>query len=79
MFHLRCKFCRFESRPYDLMNGPSLKDYKADATFKKNKDARKCSYCWKVLSDTYERKQHKNGLHEDAYTKFKCEKCRKSQ
>ena len=68
VFHLRCKFCRFESREYDLMDGPSLKDYKEAVTFKKYKDARTCSYCWKVLSDSYDMKKHEKSLHE------KCEK-----
>ena len=78
VFHLRCKFCRLESRPYDLMNGPGLKDYKEAATFKKNKDARTCSYCWKVLRDSYEMKKHERSLHEGADSKHKCEKCEKS-
>ena len=61
-----------------MMNGLSVKDYKEAAIFKKNNDARICSYCWKVLSDSYDMKKHEKSLHEGADSKFKCEKCEKS-
>ena len=78
VFHLRCKFCRQEARPFDIMESSSMESYKSASTSVKNRDARTCSFCYKLLTDNYRRKNHERIIHGREEGKFKCNQCEKS-
>lgn len=77
VFHLRCKFCRLEARPFDLLKDASLKDFRKIVTYFKNKDNRTCSYCFMLLQDSYQRKNHEKIIHLKE-SNYKCNQCTKS-
>lgn len=78
VFHLRCKFCRLEARPYEEIVNSSLKDFKQAVSFFKKLDNRTCSFCFLVLGDIDRRKNHENRIHLNKESKHKCETCDKS-
>ena len=78
IFHLRCKFCFHEARPYSVMETPSLESYKKSALYVKNKDSRTCSYCLKLFADNYRRKNHEKIIHQQIKGSFKCNMCTKT-
>lgn len=78
VFHLRCKFCRLEARPYEVLIDSSLKDFKKAVMYYRNKDNSTCSHCFLLLRDSYDRKNHEKKVHLERDSKFKCEICHKS-
>ena len=78
VFHLRCKFCRLEARPYEEIVTTSFKDFKKAVCYLKNRDSRTCSFCFLVLGDIDRRKNHENRIHLKIESKHKCETCNKS-
>ena len=78
VFHLRCKFCRFEARPYEYLVNSSLKEFKEVVYFLQKKDKRTCSFCFLLLGDKYKRRNHENRIHLNVESKYKCKLCDKS-
>ena len=78
VFHLRCKFCRLEARPYEVLIDSSLKDFKNSVMHYQNRDNSTCSHCFLLLRDSYERKNHEKKIHSEADSKYKCDTCDKS-
>ena len=78
VFHLRCKFCRLEARPYEVLIDSSLKDFKNSVMHYQNRDNSTCSHCFLLLWDSYERKNHEKKIHSEADSKYKCDTCDKS-
>ena len=78
VFHLRCKFCRLEARPFEALMDASLNGYKKAVSYFENKDSRTCSYCFLLLANADKRKIHEKTIHVKMESKYKCEKCEKS-
>ena len=78
VFHLRCKFCRLEARPYKVLTDTSLKGFKDAVSHFQSKDNRTCSYCFLLLENINKRKNHENKIHLNIESKYKCGKCEKS-
>ena len=78
VFHMRCKFCRLEARPYDILIDGSLKDYKKAVYHYQNKENRTCSFCFLMLQDSYQRKKHEKRMHSKLESDYKCKTCGKT-
>ena len=78
VFHLRCKFCRLEARPYEYLRNSSLGEFKEVICFLQNKDQKTCSFCFSLLGDKNKRKNHENRIHLNIESKYKCKTCDKS-
>ena len=76
VFHGRCRFCRFESRPLNYISGGiSLQSYKKAAIKVVQKEMKTCAYCLTTLTDSFNRKVHEKTLHEKKNTSYKCGEC----
>ena len=80
VYHTRCRFCRFEMRPFEHQSIRWLEDYKQACLNLTRRDAGTCSVCFLLCQDNdkYARKKHEETLHEGKPKQYKCEKCTKS-
>ena len=78
VFHLRCRFCRYEMRPFVYESVVSLDDYKQADLEMKSVDNRTCSVCLQKCRDKFARKKHEEVVHEGKVTGIKCDICEKS-
>ena len=79
IFHVRCKFCRYELRPFEVNKSLTTREeYKSATRHLKRIDGRTCSYCFVTLQDKFARKKHEEAVHEKKQQKYKCEECTKS-
>ena len=79
VWHVRCRFCRFEMRPFERIPVVSITDYKLAERIVKNLDASTCSVCLLTSKDSNSRKKHEETVHEGKYNgKYSCIKCEKS-
>jgi hypothetical protein len=78
VFHMRCRFCRFEMRPLIEGNVISLDDYKEMDEVLKERDAKTCSVCLRISDDKLAREKHESVVHMKETQKFKCDQCEKT-
>ena len=78
VWHVRCRFCRFEMRPYEQKSVVSKIDYKLAEKIVRRNDARTCSICLCTSNDAFKRRKHEETVHEErkdlGYTCIKCGK-----
>ena len=81
VFHLRCRFCKAEVRPLDMMDERLIlhQAFREGVIRVNNLDDRTCATCLLKLKDVYIRKRHENTVHEGVKpNKFCCLKCGKA-
>ena len=78
IFHIRCRFCRYEMRPLYNREVISLYQYEEAALALKDIDTRTCSVCLATFRDSTKRKQHEKTVHERKENQHKCDLCDKS-
>ena len=78
VFHTRCRFCRFEMRPFEQKSVASIEDYKQAEKIIFHADSRTCSVCLVQSQDKYARIKHEENVHEGKEKQYKCDKCDKS-
>ena len=78
VYHLRCRYCRFEMRPFEHHSIRWLDQYKEACMNLARRDARTCSACLVKCQDKFARKQHEQSVHEGKPKQHKCEKCNQS-
>ena len=78
VYHLRCRFCRFERRPFEHHSIMWLDQYKKACLNLTHREGRTCSVCLVQYQDKNTRKKHEETVHEGKPKKYKCEKCHKS-
>ena len=78
VYHTRCRFCRFEMRPFEHHSIRWLEDYKQACLKVTRRDAGTCSVCFLQCQDKYARKKHEETLHEGKPKQHKCDKCNKT-
>ena len=76
VFHLRCRFCKFEARPFNAQCVVDFYDYKQAARNVHFWDQRTCKICLFEFTDKYSRKKHEATVHEKL-GKYVCEYCDK--
>jgi hypothetical protein len=76
VFHLRCRFCRHEARPFMSKAVVSIDDYKKADRIVKFADERTCRICLFKCKDNFTRKVHESTVHEKK-GKYKCVECDK--
>ena len=78
VYHMRCKFCRSASRPYETkIGGLSVHYMDREKEIKRREDIC-CQYCFNIFSDKYARIRHEKTEHEKSETKkFQCPDCEK--
>ena len=77
VYHLRCRLCKFEARPFMMKNVVYFSDYKEAAYNVNFKDERTCKICLFESKDKNSRKKHEATVH-DGKGKYVCEYCEKS-
>ena len=79
VWHVRCRFCRFEMRPFEQKSVVSKMDYKLAEKIVKRNDARTCSICLCTSQDAFARRKHEETVHEGRKDLgYSCVKCGKS-
>ena len=78
VFHLRCRFCRHEIRPFEQQTVVTIEDYRQSVKILNWAEDRTCSFCLIKSHDKYGRERHEETIHEKKEQKFKCEHCNKS-
>ena len=78
VFHTRCRFCRFEMRPFEQKSITSIEEYKQAEKILNNIDSRTCSVCLLKSQDKYARVKHEESVHEGKEKQYKCNICDKS-
>ena len=79
VWHVRCRFCRFEMRPFERKSVVSITVYKLAERIVKNLDAGTCSVCLLTCKDSNSRRKHEEIVHKGKYNgKYSCTKCEKS-
>ena len=79
VWHVRCRFCRLEMRPFEQKPVVSITSYKLAEKVLKNLDGRTCSACLIISKDSHARRKHEETVHEGRVDgKFKCYMCNKS-
>ena len=78
VFHLRCRFCRYEMRPFENKSVVDLYDYEQAELELKRVDNRTCSVCLQKCQDKFARKKHEEVVHEGKVKALKCDVCEKS-
>ena len=78
VFHMRCKFCRSATRPYEAeIGGSSLHYMDKEKEIRRREDI-SCEFCFNIFSDKYARIRHEKTEHEKSLTKkFQCPDCEK--
>ena len=71
VFHLNCKFCKQEFRPFKNESVLSIADFKQAEIDLINKEDRTCSICLKLCQDKASRKSHQKRTHGQS----SCSKC----
>ena len=78
VWHVRCRFCRFDMRPFEHKSVVSNMDYKLAEKIVKRNDAKTCSICLCMSQDAFARRKHEETVHEgrkdSGYTCIKCGK-----
>ena len=78
VFHTRCRFCRYEMRPFEQMSVACIEEYKRAEKILLSVDSRTCSVCLVQSQDKYARIKHEEIVHNGKEKKYKCDKCDKS-
>ena len=81
VFYLRCRFCKAEFRPFDMIDEGAIAHHAfREGVIRVNKlDDRTCATCLSRLNDVYIRKKHEKNVHDGAKPeKFCCRKCGKA-
>ena len=78
VWHARCRFCKFQMRPFQHKSIVDIEDYKTAEKNLKILDARTCSFCLRESQDSYARKKHEDTVHNKKTGKFKCDQCVRS-
>ena len=63
LWHLRCKYCKNEMRPFLSSSIVSFADYKAAGIDADRCDDRTCAVCLKMFEDKYAREMHEKNAH----------------
>ena len=77
-WHVRCRFCRFEMRPFEHKSVVSRIDFQTAEKVIKDRDARTCSVCLLQSKSSYSRKKHEQRIHFGEDRKYSCDKCGKT-
>ena len=77
-WHVRCRFCRFEMRPFEHKSVVSRIDFQTAEKVIKDRDARTCSVCLLQSKSSYSRKKHEQRIHFGEDRKYSCNKCGKT-
>ena len=78
VWHFRCKFCKFEMRPFLTASVVSFKDYKSAVKLGVMLDDRSCALCKKVCKDKHAREAHEKNVHGSEKKEFECDSCESS-
>ena len=78
VFHVRCRFCRYEMRPLIEGNVITLEDFKDMNEILKQRDDRTCSFCLQMSTSSSARQTHESVVHKKETQKLKCDKCDKT-
>lgn len=79
VYHMRCKFCRHATRPYERSVGVLPVDYKEREKEIRRREDMTCEFCFEKLSDKYVRIRHEKTEHGECRAKnFQCPDCKKS-
>ena len=77
VFHLRCRLCKFEARPFMYKSVVNFSDYKKAATNVHFRDEKTCKICLFESKDKESRKKHELTVH-DKKGKYVCDFCKRS-
>ena len=78
-FHLTCKFCKYDFRPFMINKyAVSMAEYKDAVATIDWMDKKTCSECLVKFSDQSDRKKHEATVHKGKEKPLKCESCDKS-
>ena len=78
-FHLSCKFCKYDVRPFMInKHAVSMADYEDAVATIDWVDRKTCSECLVKFSDQYDRKKHEEMVHKGKEKPFKCSSCDKT-
>ena len=81
VFHLRCRFCKAEARPFGMMDKRLIlhQSFREGVIKVNNLDDRTCATCLCKLKDVYTRKKHEKAVHDGVKpNKFCCSECGKA-
>ena len=78
VFHTRCRFCRFEMRPFEQKDIVTVEDYKKAEKILKSVERRTCCVCLVKCQDKFARLKHEESVHDGLEKQFKCKHCDKS-
>ena len=78
VWHVRCRFCRFEMRPFEQKSVVSMEDFKTAENILRSIDGKTCSFCLVQSHDSYARKKHEERVHRNEAGKYKCDQCHKT-
>ena len=72
VYHMRCKFCRNATRPFESkIGGLSVHYIDRDKEIRRREDIC-CEFCFNIFSEKYARIRHENTEHKKSQTK-KCQ------
>jgi uncharacterized C2H2 Zn-finger protein len=78
-FHLSCKFCKYDFRPFMISKlAVSMADYEDAVETINNVDRRTCSECLVKFRDQSDMKRHEKTVHNGKEKHFKCVRCDKA-
>ena len=78
-FHLSCKFCKYDFRPFMISkHAVSMADYEDAVATINHVDRRTCSECLVKFRDPCDRKRHEETVHYGKEKHFKCVSCDKA-
>ena len=77
VFHLRCRLCKYEARPFFYKDVQNIDDFKKAARKVQLSDEKTCKICLVKYVDKSSRKKHEMSVHENK-GKYECEICNKS-
>ena len=78
-FHLSCKFCKYDFRPFMISkHAVSMADYEDAVATIDHADKRTCSECLVKFNEQYDRKKHEENVHNGKEKPFKCVSCDKT-
>ena len=77
VFHTRCRFCRYDLRPFEQRSIVTFKEYKDCMEVVDFSDERTCEYCLVKSKSEMERIKHEEIMHKNL-SKFKCKQCDKT-
>ena len=78
VFHVRCRFCRYEMRPLVEGDVITFDDFKKMEKILNERDDRTCSVCLQMSTSCSARQKHESVVHKKETQKLKCDLCDKT-